>query len=139
MLLHHRHLVVYCGLSIVSPLVLCYLPCNILINIIARLFRFRHRHLVYCGLDIVSPLVLFPSVQHADQCYYGTISVPSPRHLVYCGFIVSVTVGSVPLCLHFFAYHFGSFPFVIALLLLCLVPPSASCCLLWIRFTCHHG
>ena len=33
MFLHHRHLVVYCGLNIVSPLVLCYQPLHRLLSL----------------------------------------------------------------------------------------------------------
>ena len=134
MLLHHRHLVVYCGLSIVSPLVLCYLPCNILINIIADLFMFQH--LVYCGLDIVSPLGLcsLPCNILLNIITEPFLYVPPPRHLVFVVWTLCHRGYNVPLCDFTYSHiTFGSFPFVIALLFISLVPPSASC-LLWIQF-----
>ena len=80
MLLSHRHLV-YCGLSFVSLLVLCYLPCDILINIIAEPFRYVpppsasccllwSEHCFTVGIMLpapTSPAVLAASVKHSGS------------------------------------------------------------------------
>ena len=86
MFLHHRHLVVYCGLNIVSPLVFCYLPCNILINIVTEPF-------IYVPPPSASCCLLW-----SEHCFTVGILLPSVQHKYnnqYCWFIwlCSSTIG----------------------------------------------
>ena len=72
MFLHHRQLV-YCGLNIVSPLVFCYLPCNILINMVTEPFMYVPPPSASCCLlwseHCFTVGIMLPSVQHTNQYY----------------------------------------------------------------------
>ena len=109
MLLSHRHLV-YCGLSFVSLLVLCYLPCDILIKFIAEPFRYVPPPSASCCLlwseHCFTVGIMLPSVQHTTQYYCRPIYVPAPC-LLWSGHCF--TVGFMfPSVQHTIKYYYGT-------------------------------